>query len=168
MQRPKRTRSARRPAPRPRASPRRRLRVPVADCLDRWHAQIERDRNGGEGHDENDRPAQPMVQATDQARRQHERDADRQSRCAKSVVEVERRRPDERLVLREVDAGRRTNARNRAVVMLPIASRTSRLAPPYSSSTAVIRMCWPRRSAITEPSMASQRNVIVANSEPMK
>ena len=61
-------------------------------------------------------------------------------------------------------AGQATMARNARQAAMPTSSSSARRCGPALLTRAVMRICSPRRSAITEPSMASHKNRIEASS----
>jgi len=61
-------------------------------------------------------------------------------------------------------AGHNTMARNARHAQVATASINARLPGDRRATTAVMRMCSPRRSATTEPNIASQRNSMEASS----
>ena len=79
---------------------------------------------------------------------EHQRDADRQRRGAPGVGDLERRRGDDDFVAREL-VGRpgRSSSRKASAAAIATTSRKTRTAGTSMPTTAVMRMCSPRRSA---------------------
>ena len=123
------------------------------------------DHRGHERHGAGDVPPVADARQPQQGDEHHERNADRQRGGAPGVGDLERRGGDEDLVGRElvgrVDDEQQKGERRAATANT---SRKARARGPSMPTMAVMRMCSPRWKAITEPSMASQRNRIAASS----